>query len=455
MTLALTSLGLQVETFDEIRDSINAKLTKRFGPIDLSDNSIEGQLVAIIAERLASGDSLLRRVFTSWDPDAASGSALDAICSLNGTLRGPATKSATVITVAGVDGTLFPGLSTIRDPNAIDGSEWESDGDVTIATIPSWAGATLYALDDRVTNGGNAYVCITGGVSAPTGGPTSDTLPGADDITDGTAHWRYIIAGTALADVVANPKTTGPVAAAARALSELMNPLIGITGVVNLFDAAIGSNVMTDADLRRLRLIALANPGTGPLAAIRAAIKRDVSGVTSVNVFENVTEEIDADGMPAHTVEALVTGGDDQDIFDALRVNVVGGIKTHGTTSGTSTDVTGGSQVMKLSRVEQIVTYVTISVTKNRAEFPNDGADQIKSAIVAWGQAQLDGRDIVPFVIGAQATPIIGVTNITSVLVSVAPVTVPVSGAVIVLTQRQRALYDSSRISVILTDGEP
>ncbi len=57
----------------------------------------------------------------------------------------------------------------------------------------AWAGATAYALGERATNDGNTYECITAGNSAASGGPTGT----GTDITDGTAHWKYLQAGTA------------------------------------------------------------------------------------------------------------------------------------------------------------------------------------------------------------------------------------------------------------------
>lgn len=52
----------------------------------------------------------------------------------------------------------------------------------------AWVGAYAYAVDDRCSNGGKLYQCITAGDSAAAGGPAGT----ATDITDGTAHWRYL-----------------------------------------------------------------------------------------------------------------------------------------------------------------------------------------------------------------------------------------------------------------------
>lgn len=60
----------------------------------------------------------------------------------------------------------------------------------------AWAASTAYSVGDYVTNdSGKLYVCDTSGTSAASGGPTGT---GAN-ITDGTAQWDYLAAGTDMA----------------------------------------------------------------------------------------------------------------------------------------------------------------------------------------------------------------------------------------------------------------
>ena len=55
----------------------------------------------------------------------------------------------------------------------------------------AWAASTAYTLGQRRTNNGLIYEVITAGTSATSGGPTGVS----QDITDGTAHWKYVGAG--------------------------------------------------------------------------------------------------------------------------------------------------------------------------------------------------------------------------------------------------------------------
>jgi hypothetical protein len=65
---------------------------------------------------------------------------------------------------------------------------------------PDWTALTTYAVGDRVLNdtGPLTYTCITAGESAASGGPTGT----GSDITDGTAHWKFIPAGSEVAIAV-------------------------------------------------------------------------------------------------------------------------------------------------------------------------------------------------------------------------------------------------------------
>lgn len=53
---------------------------------------------------------------------------------------------------------------------------------------PSWAGSTVYALAQVVANGSNYYICLAGGTSAASGGPTGT---GDAPITDGGVTWLW------------------------------------------------------------------------------------------------------------------------------------------------------------------------------------------------------------------------------------------------------------------------
>lgn len=52
----------------------------------------------------------------------------------------------------------------------------------------TWTISTVYATGQQVHNGGNVYLCTTGGTSAGSGGPTGT----GTGITDGACVWDYV-----------------------------------------------------------------------------------------------------------------------------------------------------------------------------------------------------------------------------------------------------------------------
>ena len=76
-------------------------------------------------------------------------------------------------------------------------SQWPSSTNAAVIWTPN----TTVNAHAFVTNGSNVYQCVTKGVTASSGGPTGT----GSDIVDGTAHWKYLSAGT---DVVVDRVST-------------------------------------------------------------------------------------------------------------------------------------------------------------------------------------------------------------------------------------------------------
>jgi hypothetical protein len=71
-------------------------------------------------------------------------------------------------------------------------------GNVFATAAVAWTTSTTYVSGQTVTNGGNAYRCVTGGISAASGGPTG--TGGA--IVDGGVTWTFVDPASSLAPAV-------------------------------------------------------------------------------------------------------------------------------------------------------------------------------------------------------------------------------------------------------------
>lgn len=448
MAFGLTPTGFVAPSVEELRDATNKKLWSLFGlSLDLSDDDVLGQLVAILSERLGDLWELGEAVNSSGDPDQATGPNLDALCALTGTIRQAARASTAVLTLTGTPLTVVAQGSRASAP--VSGKEFATLADAAIQTVPAWAPSTAYLVGARVTNDGKTYVCIDPGVSASSGGPTTEEAV----IADGSVDWRFMGEGTGAVDVNAEAIETGPIAAVSGAIAEIETPVSGWEGIINLLDAEVGRSEEKDEQLRVRRVLELAASGGTTRDAMRAVLLK-VADVTAVTVFVNDSDVTNPDGMPPSSVEALVQGGDDQDLWDALLAAcVAGGIKAHGNTPGTAIDSQGTAVPVAFSRPTEVPIYVVINLIKDPARYPLDGNAAVTAAIVSWGTSGSTGRDAVASAISAQAFRVDGVLDVTSIFIGTAPA--PSSSATISISPRQLATYDTSRVVVNATNGVP
>lgn len=449
----LTTEGFIIPTVVILRDSLNELLRATFGAsLNLGDRSILGQFTGILAERLVALWEKLEAVNSAQDPDKAAGAALEALCALTGTFRDPATYSAVTLTLTGTPTTLV---------TAGNKSETTSTGKVfvhtaagTIAAVSAWVASTNYVLKNRVHNGGKVYECTDPGISAGSGGPTGT----GSSIIDNGVIWTFLGNGTGAIDVDAIAEESGPVTALARDINVKNTSVGGWDSVINLLDANEGRNVMTDGELRLRREEELATGGSATVDALRAELL-EVPGVETegVTIFVNNTDVTNVDGIPPHSIEAMIDipagTANDQLVFDALLAGVAAGIKTHGLTVGTAQDEQGTAHTMKFSRPIEIPIYINITVTADATLFPTDGAAQIKQAIVDWGDIQKTGKDAVAAAISAQAFTVVGVIDVTTCNIDDAPA--PTTSATVAISLREIATYDTSRINVTVNNGNP
>lgn len=447
MAFGLLATGFVPKTLEDIRSEINDSLRSAFGQsIDLSDDSVLGQITGILSERYALLWELAEAINVSQDPDAAVDAALDALSALTGTIRRPAAESIVTLTLTGTPATLVPTGS--QASTASTALVFETIADATIAASAAWAPTTAYLVGDRVTNSGNVYVCSTAGTSAGSGGPVGT---GVGEV-DGTAAWDFLGAGTGDIDAVAESADTGPIVGTSRDITVITTPVAGWNGAINLLDATVGRNIETNEALRVRRELELASAGTGTVDAVRAALL-GVTDVTAATVFHNTTDVTDVDGIPPHAVEALVQGGADQDIWDQLLAAVAAGIATHGTETGTSTDSVGNDHTMKFTRPTEIPIWIEIDVLVDADQYPIDGDAQIESAITGGAFVGITGRDAVSSAIKAECFEVSGVLDVTAARIGLA--VSPTLEATLPIELRELATYDSSRIVVVSTPSTP
>jgi uncharacterized phage protein gp47/JayE len=246
---------------------------------------------------------------------------------------------------------------------------------------------------------------------------------------------------------------TGPKLAPAATLTVIVNPVAGLTSVTNSLDAAPGADLEADSVYRRRQESELRAAGKAALAAIRESLLQ-LDDVDSVTVFENTSDSTDGDGLPPHSIECLVSGGDDTDIAETIFSEKAAGVATYGTDTVTVTDEQGIDHDINFSRPTDLDLYVVFNLIIDTTKWPADGAAQVKAAAVAYGDATyVTGKDVISAALGAQALTVAGVLDPQLPRIGFAPS--PGASTTLTVGLRQRAVIDTSRITVNVTSGTP
>ncbi|HBT5891318.1 baseplate J/gp47 family protein [Klebsiella quasipneumoniae] len=175
---------------------------------------------------------------------------------------------------------------------------------------------------------------------------------------------------------------SGAVAAVAGSVNGINTPTRGWASVTNPLAATVGVAAETDAELRVRQSQSIALASLTPFDAVDGAIA-NVEGVTRHKLFENDTETTDANGLPAHSISAIVEGGDATSIANTIRSVKGQGVSTYGTTAVIVTDKYGNPYTIRFSRPIDVPVYVSITL-KALTGYSSEVGDEIKAAVASY-----------------------------------------------------------------------
>lgn len=309
-------------------------------------------------------------------------------------------------------------------------------------------GAGGASLDEFVALAGISRLSATSSsVVVALEGDVGTSIPSGSIIRDEATTTEWEIADTVVIpvggtiDAVAVASVAGPIVALQGTTWEIVTPVTGWDGSTNAEDATVGTLEESDAALRRRFLLSFRSSGAS-VDAIRSTLLR-LADVTSATVFENTSETTDSEGRPPHSFEAVVRGGDDQDIFDAIWAVKPAGIQTYGNTSGTAVDSAGDARTIAFSRPEDIDVYIAVTYSLYPEAAADDVEDLILAEILDYGSTLAVGQDIAPFPIMQH----IETPGIKSMSIAIGLSASPTETTPLEISNRQLADIDSSRVT--------
>jgi hypothetical protein len=276
------------------------------------------------------------------------------------------------------------------------------------------------------------------------------------------ASETVVVLTSGTVSVVFSAIETGPIAAPAGTLTQIVNGVLGWETATNPLDAVLGTTDLSDASIRLDRRQTLAQQGMSLAFAILSNL-RITEGVRSASFRENVantTEVIDGITMVPHSLYACVDGGTDLDVATVFPNKKSGGCNYNSGASATpvTVDVTDPSsgQIFEVSFDRPDLIGILVRVTA-RVEFVSgDPTTLIKQAINDYAEGLVDGEE--GFAIGVEVSafelsgainfqaPGIFVTNLEISLES----PVSYSNATIPIALWEKAFTNDGNITVVL-----
>lgn len=187
--------------------------------------------------------------------------------------------------------------------------------------------------------------------------------------------------------------SSGAVAAVAGSVTLINTPTRGWTKVTNASAATVGSAAEKDSELRIRQRQSVAVPSKTPFDALDGAIA-NVTGVTRHKLYENDTGSQDANGMPGHSLAAIVDGGDVSAIAKVIQGKKGQGVSTFGSTAVAVQDSWGNPHTISFSRSAPVPVYVAI-VLKVFTGYTTQVGNDIKAAIAAYINSLDIGDDLL------------------------------------------------------------
>ncbi len=327
----ITSTGVVVPDYADVLAAVQNLFGSIYGADTvLNPNTQDEQWLAVLSQAISDSNQMVAAAYNSFSPTFAQGAGLSILVKLNGLQRNVPSNSQIVVTITGVAGTVITN-GKVGD-NAGLGQIWDLPVSVTI----------------------------------PSGGTIS---------------------------VTATNEIAGAISAGNSTLTTILTPTLGWQSVTNGSNAAsLGSPVESDAALRQRQSVSTGGPALTPLEAISAAIA-NVAGVSKSKVYENDTGSADGNGVPAHSISAVVEGGVAASVAAAIASKKSEGTGTYGTTSVTVTDQNGVPNTINFYTLAFTRIYVSLTIHALAGYNSAIGAE-VKAALVAYVAGLNIGDDV-------------------------------------------------------------
>lgn len=316
--LQMTDKGIIIDDFDAIYKRLVEKFRGIYGQdINLDSDTPDGQMLGLFAQELSDIHQAVSFIVQMLDPYQANGTWLEQRAMYAGIVRGRSSYSY-------VDDVILTGTPKTNIP---------VDSIFIDANKNKWITLSRVELNDL----GSARVKIRSEL------PGVSILKKMDELQQST-----IILG--LQKIIANSDSYG------------------------------GSNEEKDADLIQRFMKSHAINNEEDQSGIQAKLT-NLKGVEKCIVYENFTSETDEKGIPDHTMNAVILGGDHQEIIEILTDSKKGGCGFFGVIEG-ETYYKDAFRKARYDRPDKIDVAVSLTIARYKT-FQDIDLNSIKENLMS------------------------------------------------------------------------
>ena len=477
----VTKNGFVLKRMDTILKEIHADLTEGFG-VDtrLSKTSFLNVLVTTFANQIANLWEVGQESYYAKYPATATGINLDNAVQYGGIRRKEKKKTVYPLYCTGMDGTTVPeghNVGTSTTPQV----KLTAQSAYTISRSTANAIAIRVALAEenaiyKVTINSDSYSFTS------TNNTVADILTGLKSainnadysvkvndnmlvITDTfiRRNSAFVLSEnltTTSVTTVANYETEeyGKITIPYGLVTQIITNVAGLDSVTNQIDPSYGRNRQTDVELRHDYINKSAIRSNRMIDSIVSEIINSVDGVQMAMGYENDTNEVDTKGLPPHSINIIVEGGEDAQIAAAILSKKAGGIQAYGEIT---VDVNGNyGDVIPISfdRPQYVYTWLKVVLHGNKKTIPENYATLTAEAIANdWTDISAGSDMLVQKIDNSIYSNVSGVTYVdithaTSTNKSYIPSTGDYSEGNIPVSYKQKIHIDSTRIEVTFVE---
>lgn len=241
-------------------------------------------------------------------------------------------------------------------------------------------------------------------------------------------------------------------------VTKMVNNVTGFTAVTNLLEPTYGRKQESDIELRQSYIAKSALRSNTMIESIVGELLNNIENVESASGYENDTDYVDSRGLPPHSIEIIVEGGDNSEIAQAILRRKAGGIQTYGSIEVGVPGVYGDTIPVRFNRPDYLYTWLKVVLHGDKSQLPTNYASLAIQALISDGAEFVAGTNLLTQLLNDGIYD--AVAGLTYVEIYTAYGTsstyVPEASDYkqknIIVTSRQKVLIDEKRIEVSFSE---